>query len=125
MATKKYDAYTGKPLADPMKATTEYMINPTPDTSLDISGLVPNSTAGYGAEMNDGGLFGDLTGTDMVDGAGGIVQGGLGLLNYFDNQKVRKAQVRGLNQQVAQSQYGVQRHKDFISSSNNAFRPKG
>ncbi len=69
----------------------------------------------------EGGLFSSLTGTDIIDGISGFGQLGLGLFNYLDNKPVKKAQIRGLNEQIDSSQYARGAHKDFVSGSRNAF----
>ncbi len=82
------------------------------------------TNSGYGmmnGADNDGGLFSSLSNSDMIDGIGGAGQLGLGLLNYFQNRDVTKAQVGALNQQVAQSQYAIDDHKKFKSGSAAAF----
>ena len=74
-----------------------------------------------GYESNDGGLFSDLSGQDMFDGALGVGQLGLGLFNFLENRKFNDARIKGLNEQIASSQYARGAHKNFVSGSRQAF----
>ena len=42
------------------------------------------TNSGFDLSGNDGGLFSDLTGKDMMDGAMGFGQLGLGLFNFLE-----------------------------------------
>ncbi len=70
---------------------------------------------------NDGGLFSNLSGNDWMQGAMGAGQLGLGLMNYFENKKVKKAQIAGLNEQIASSKYARNTHSNFVSGTAKAF----
>jgi len=75
-------------------------------------------TGTYGA---DGGLFDQWTGKDMVAGAMGAGQFGLGLANYFENKKMNSARIDGLNQQITESKFAIQDRKDFKNNTRSAF----
>ena len=112
-------AYEPWDINQAMKAKTAQLYNGATVQPYDYT----NSGYGMvGGNSNDGGLFSDWTGQDKVAGITGVGELGLGLLNYLGNRKVQKSQIRGLDQQVKQSQYDVGAHKNFISGSNEAFR---
>ena len=100
------------------KNTTQLYTGGTPqygdytNSGYDLSG---NTTS------NDGGLFSSLSGRDMMDGLMGAGQLGLGLFNFLENRKFNDARIKGLNEQIANSQYARQAHKDFIGGTNRAF----
>jgi hypothetical protein len=100
----RYDPQTGLLLATQGYLDKGYKYDPT-----------------TGAELNDGGLFSNLSGNDYIDGAMGLGQLGLGYMNFLSNKKVRNAQIKGLNQQIAESKYGVQAHKNFVGGTKKAF----
>ena len=102
----KYDPQTGRLL--------------TNQTYLD-QGFKFDPTTGLELDTGDGGLFADLSGNDMVDGVMGIGQLGLGFMNMLDNRKVKKAQIAGLNEQIASSKYARGAHKNFVSGTAAAF----
>ena len=82
-----------------------------------------NPTNGNDYSFNEGqGFFDSLKPVDMIQGGVGIGQLALGLGNYFENKKLNKARISGLNQQIAESKYGVSRHKDFVSNTKQNFR---
>jgi hypothetical protein len=86
----------------------------------DVYGTVPRIGLPT-TNLNEGGLFSNLTNNDYLNGAFGVGQLGLGLFNALENRKVRKAQVRGLNEQIANSRYARNAHKDFVSNVKAAF----
>lgn len=75
----------------------------------------------YGAPMESAGLFDSWSGKDMLGGAMGIGQFGLGLMNYFNNRDMIKNQRRATDQQIAESKYSIQHHKDFSDGVRKAF----
>ena len=91
-----------------------------PYATVDTSGLMP--TVGYGADAsNQGGLFDSWSGKDMLDGALGVGQMGLGLMNYFQNKDMNKARMKGLNEQIKSSKYARNRHNEFVGNTRGAF----
>jgi len=70
---------------------------------------------------NEQGFFNSLTSKDWIDGGLGVAQLGLGLGNYFNNREVMKSQRRGINQQIAESRYAVDRNKQFVANTQQAF----
>jgi len=87
----------------------------------DNYGVADNSSFDVYGNKSDGGLFSSMQGNDWMQGAMGAGQLGLGLMNYFENKKVKKAQIAGLNEQIANSQYARNAHKNFVSGTAAAF----
>ena len=102
----KYDPMTGALMANKQYMTKKYKYNP--DTGMKL-------------DTGDGGLFSQMSGGDMVDGAMGAGQLGLGFMNYLENKKNSKVQRAGLNQQIAQSKYAVDTDRTFRTNTRSAF----
>jgi len=102
----KYDPMTGALMANKQYMTQNYKYNP--DTGMKL-------------DTGDGGLFSQMSGSDWMDGAMGVGQLGLGLMNYFENKKNSKMQRAGLQQQIDQSKYAIGANKQFKSDVSSAF----
>jgi len=93
-------------------------------TSYSNNGFMPTTnTNGYTPDVGSGtgGLFDNWSGQDMVGGAMGIANVGLGLANFFENKDFNKARVKGINEQIKNSKYTRNRHKEFVGNTRSAF----
>jgi hypothetical protein len=93
--------------------------NATTTTGIDTTGLMPGSYAGYG--QNQGGLFSEWTGKDMVSAGIGAGQLGLGLLNYRNNKDFNKKRMSALDENIAASKEQRQQRRNFLSNTRSAF----
>ncbi len=94
------------------------MENTMQQDTMDFSGLMPDSSAGYG--QNQGGNTG-MSGKDMFGVGFGAMNAGLGLANYFENKKFNKSRIKGIDENIKASKEQRQQRRDFRSNTKNAF----
>jgi len=99
------------------KMYTEGVVNPMTgeETYLDFDApTIDSDTIDYDTS-------GDWTGKDMLGAGLGITQGVLGVANYFENKKLRKTQMAGINENIAASKEQRKNRRSFISGANSSF----